>query len=235
MKKIVGFLLIGLAVSVLAGSSSAAGIDLYSLFPNLTLGSDPDSTDYCYVAVAGITANTLTLQLHVVTDNSNSADYLQGIDVALDLTADQAGATLDTTVATVFGGSAVSGWGIQSAHVYTSGGNPSSFPLSIELGAVELDTADAGAPLGPGDYVFATLKFNLTSPVCPICTEGGCFDGCPAMLVTTVANGYTVQVTPSCPQCGIPTLSEWGLILFGVVLFGSLVWYLRRRRWAAAG
>ena len=224
-----GRLLAVAAILVLAvpGLLLAKGIDLYSLFPNLTLGSDPGAADYCYVACAGITANTLTLQIHVVTDAPiNPDDYLQGIQLGLIATPDQGGVTLDTTVATVYGGSAVSNWGLKSVAVTSGGGDPSSYPLNATLGAVELDTADAGAPLGPGDYVFATLKFNLSSPT-NICAEE---DGDPT-LVTVLANGYVVPFTPLTQCCGpaVPTLSEWGLILFGVILFGSLVWYLRRR------
>jgi len=227
-----GRLLAVAALLVLAvpGLLLAKGIDLYSLFPNLILGSDPNGVDSVYVIAAGATATTKTLQVRVFTDNADPADALQGIDVSLDISAANAGATLDTTVATVFNGSAVSGWGIQSVNVETSGGDPSSFPpMVVTLGAVELDTADAGGSLPAGDYLFATLKFNLTSPVSKICAEGGCSDGCPATLVTTLANGYSVEVTSGCALDAIPTLSEWGLILFGVALFGSLVWYLRRR------
>ena len=223
-----GRLLAVAAILVLAvpGLLLAKGIDLYSLFPNLTLGSDPGEVDYCYVACAGITANTLTLQVHVVTDAPTTDDYLQGIQVDVVVTPDQGGVTLDTTVATVYGGSAVSNWGLKSVAVFTGGGNPSSYPLQGTLGAVELDSSDAGFTLGPGDHLFATLKFNLLSPT-NICAEV-CED---PTLVTVLANGYAVAFSPLEKCCGpaVPTLSEWGLILFGVVLFGSLVWYLRRR------
>lgn len=224
-----GRLLAVAAILVLAvpGLLLAKGIDLYSLFPNLTLGADPNGADNANVVAAGLTTTTQTLQVHAITDNAVPADYLQGIDIELLVTA-PGGVTLDTTVATVYGGSAVNNWGIKSVSVLSNGGDPSMYPLQVKLGAVELDTADAGSPLGPGDYVFATLKFNVSSPG-EICAEGTCISDCPATFVTTEANGYTVQVTSGCSSPSVPTLSEWGLILFGVILFGSLVWYLRRR------
>jgi hypothetical protein len=221
-------------VLALPGLLLAKGIDLYTLFPNLTLGSDPGAVDYVYVSCAGITANTLTLQVHVVTDAPiNPDDYLQGIDVELEASADQGGVTLDTTTATVYNGSAVQVWGdsLVSVNVTTNGGNPSVFPLKVQLGAVELHSSPTY--LGPGDHIFATLKFNLSSPT-NINVAGTCISNCPATLVTSVANGYTVQVTEKTCGPAVPTLSEWGLILFGVILFGSLVWYLRRRPVTAA-
>jgi len=223
-----GRLLAVAAILVLAvpGLLLAKGVDLYSLFPNLTLGSDPGVADYVYVDCAGITANTLTLRVHVVTDAPTTDDYLQGIQVDVKVTTDQGGVTLDTTVATAYASpSAVNSWGLKSVAVFGSG-DPSVYPLQATFGAVELDSSDAGAPLGPGDYVFATLKFNLSSPTNICCAEGD-----DPTLVTVLANGYAVSFTPLEKCCGpaVPTLSEWGLILFGVVLFGSLVWYLRRR------
>ncbi|OGC93865.1 MAG: hypothetical protein A2142_04095 [candidate division Zixibacteria bacterium RBG_16_48_11] len=231
-----GRLLLVVAVLVLAvpGLLLAKGIDLYSLFPNLTLGADPSGTDSVYLTCAAVTATTVTMKVHVVTENgADPNDALAGIDIELQGTADQGGVTLDTTVATVYGGSAVVNWGYLS--VFLPGGNPGSFPLDIKLGAVELDTLDdpLGQPLGAGDHVFATLKFNISSPT-NISANGTTISSGPATLVTNLANGYSVAVSGE--TCGpfVPTLSEWGLILFGVVLFGSLVWYLRRRPITAA-
>jgi hypothetical protein len=152
------------AVLVLAvpGLLLAKGFDLYSLFPNLTLGSDPLGVDSVYCVCVGQTATTLTMAVHVVTDNSDPFDAIAGIEIELLATADQAGVIFDETPATVFAGSAVSGWGIQS--VDTPNGPPGVFPLDIKLGAAELDTADAGVPLPAGDHLFATLRFNISSP-----------------------------------------------------------------------
>ena len=85
----------------------------------------------------------------------------------------------------------------------------------------------------------ANLKFSVSEPT-TICVTGTYIDGWThtgLLLVTTEANGYTTAFAPACCEGGptVPTLSEWGLILFGVVLFGTLVWYLRRRRHAAIG
>ena len=208
-------------VLALPGMLLAKGIDLYSLFPNLVMGSDPNGPDQVYVTCASISANTVTMAVHVVTDNADPFDALQGVELELLATADQGGVTFDETQATVYNGSAVANWGILS--VDTPNGPNNVFPLDIKLGAVELDTADAGAPLGPGDHLFATLVFNVSSPT-NINVSGTTIQNGPATLVTTLANGYSAAVTGE--TCGpiVPTLSEWGLILFGEVLFGGMVW-----------
>ena len=61
----------------------AKGFDLYSLFPNLTLGTDPNGADSVYVVCAGISQTDLTLKVRVGTDNADPFDALQGIDVEL--------------------------------------------------------------------------------------------------------------------------------------------------------
>jgi len=207
----------------------AKSFDLYSLFPNLTLGADPNGADSVYVVCAGISQTDLTLKVRVGTDNADPFDALQGIDVELLVTTDQPGVTLDVTDATVYGTSAVNNWGVRSVNVI--GGNPGAFPMQLKLGAVELDTADAGSPLTavPGDYLFATLRFNTSSPT-NISASGTTISNGPATLVTTLANGYSVTVLAETCGPAVPTLSEWGLILFGVVLLGGLVWYVRRRK-----
>lgn len=217
------------AVLVLAlpGLLLAKGFDLYSLFPNLTLGSDPNGADSVYVVCSGLSQTDLTMQVRVGTDNADPFDALQGIDVELLVTADQPGVTLDVTDATVYGTSAVNNWGVRSVNVI--GGNPSAFPMQLKLGAVELDTADAGSPLVAGDYLFATLRFNTSSPT-NISASGTTISNGPATLVTTLANGYSATVLAGTCGPAVPTLSEWGLILFGVVLLGGLVWYVRRRK-----
>ena len=54
---------------------------------------------------------------------------------------------------------------------------------------------------------------------------------------------YPYEVTCSPTEMGyivveeeeaIPTLSEWGLIIFSLLLLGTIVWYLRKRRLAPA-
>lgn len=230
-----GRLLAVAAILVLAlpGLLLAKGVDLYTLFPNLTLGSDPGAADMVYIACTGITGNTVTAQVHVVTDAPTTDDYLQGLDIELEATADQGGVTMDTTVATVYAGSAVQIWNdsLLSVYVASGGGDPSVFPLQVKLGAVELHSSPNY--LGPGDHIFATLKFNVSSPT-NLSINGTTISSGPATLVTTVANGYSAAVTGE--TCGpiVPTLSEWGMILFGAVLFGSLVWYLRRKPVKAA-
>ena len=210
-------------VLVIPGFVLAKGIDLYSLFPNLTLGVDPNGADSVYAVCGGQSANHMDVLVYIGTDNADPNDYIQGVELELLATADQGGVTLDDTEATTYAGSAVSSWFIQSVAV--EGGNPSAFPLEVKLGAVD----SSAAPLAAGDHLFATLRFNISSPT-NITLNGTTITNGPATLVTTLANGYNPSVLGT--ACGpvVPTLSEWGLIIFGVVLLGGIVWYVRRHR-----
>ncbi|OGC78072.1 MAG: hypothetical protein A2Z27_03900 [candidate division Zixibacteria bacterium RBG_16_50_21] len=218
--------LVILGLLALPGVVSAKGIDFYDLFPNLVLGSDPGGTDTVAVANGGLTPTQQIIEIQVETDNADSADFLQGIQVDILLEADCQGVTLDTTVNTVFSGTAVSGWGIRSVQL-SGDGDPSTFPKTLRLGAVELGNTDAGDPLPPGDHLFAKLVFSLSEP-CNICGTFT-FDD-PTMLVTVSANGYQPAAVNGCFGPVVPTLTEWGLIFFGFLLLIGLVWYVRNRK-----
>ena len=94
--------------------------------------------------------------------------------------------------------------------------------------------ADIGAttvPLGAGDYLLANLVFSLSSPT-EICVDSTHdIRGFGIYMVTELAMDYYTQWGGSL-CCGpiVPALSEWGLIAFGVLLLGSLVFYLSRSR-----
>ena len=208
---------------VFPGLLLAKGVDLYSLFPNLTLGSDPNGADSVYVACAGITATTLTLQVRVVTDNADPFDALQGVGVELLINTDQPGVTLDTVKANVFAGGFAAGWSDNTRSVDVVGNDPSVYPSQVQIQAV-----DFSAAIGPGDYLYATLLFNLSSPT-NINAGGTTIVSGPATLVTTLSNAYSVAVKAAACGPSVPTLSEWGLILFSLLLLGTVVWYLRRK------
>jgi hypothetical protein len=54
-------------------------------------------------------------------------------------------------------------------------------------------------------------------------------------LQTFTNNGYPGVWNMIQDECAsVPTLSEWGLIIFSVLLFATVVWYLRRRKLAPA-
>jgi hypothetical protein len=213
---------------VFPGLILAKGIDLYSMFPNMTLGVDPMGADSAYAVCAGQTANTLDVEVWVGTDNSDPNDALQGLSLEMLITADQPGVTLDTTVSTVYNGSAVQNWddSILLVGVWSGGGDPSVFPLSLKVGG-----ADVSLPinaLGAGDHLIATLRFNISSPT-NISVNGTTISDGPALLVTTLANGYDAAFLGTACGPTVPTLSEWGLIIFAVALLVGMVWYLRRR------
>ena len=216
---------------LLPGTLLAKNLDFYSMFPSLTLGFDPTGvgTDTVRPVNGGLTATQQKVLIRVKTDNANPDDYLQGVQVDVAITVDCQGVTLDETEATVFGGSAVEFWGIKAVGPLDP--LAANIPETLRVGAVELDTLDPGAPLPAGDHLFATLVFNLSEP-CNICCEVVVDTNGPdpTILVTTLANGYYPVVEEDCCGPAIPTLSEWGLILFGAVLLAGLIWYIRRKR-----
>jgi hypothetical protein len=236
MKKFLSVALLLCLFFLLPTLSSAKGIDLYSLFPNLTLGFDPGIQDTVYIdSTCELTATTLTVDVRVKTDAA-PGDSIQGIFVPLVINADQPGVTLDTTIASTYTGTALQSWD-DSVDLYVSvtsgGGDPSVFPLNVIVGGVNVNW-NPSTVLGDGDHLIAKLKFNVSTPtnICVVDTFNWYGS---LMLVTTQANGYTPAFMGGCCGPAVPTLSEWGLILFGVVLFGTVVWYLRRRRHAATG
>src|SRR3990172_2918622 len=105
---------------LLPGTLLAKGLDFYSTFPNLTLGFDPtgDNTDTARAVNAGLTLTQQKVEIRVITDNANPDDYLQGVQVDVDIEdvdiSKGCGVTLDITEATIFDGSAVENWGIKS-------------------------------------------------------------------------------------------------------------------------
>lgn len=235
MKKII-FIAVFLCLFILLPNlSSAKGIDLYSLFPNLTLGFDPGIQDTVYTTCDTLTATTLTIDVRVKTDAA-PGDSIQGIFVPLVINADQPGVTLDTTVASAYTGTALQSWDdtVLYVSVTSGGGDPSVFPLNIIVGGVNVNW-NPSTVLGAGDHLIAKLRFNVSTPTNICVADTFQSQGNGLMLVTTQANGYTPAFMGGCCGPAVPTLSEWGLILFGVVLFSTLVWYLRRRRHAAAG
>jgi len=55
-----------------------------------------------------------------------------------------------------------------------------------------------------------------------------------ALLQSEIQDIFNAGSAGKCKSKSIPTLSQWGLIIFGLLLFGTIVWYLRRRKLAPA-
>src|SRR3990172_4388775 len=107
MRKTILIILFSL-LFLLPGTLLAKNLDFYSMFPNLTLGFDPtgDNTDTARAVNGGLTATQQKVLIRVITDNANPDDYLQGVQVDVDITTkDCQVVSLDTTDASVFGGS----------------------------------------------------------------------------------------------------------------------------------
>lgn len=210
-------------------SPVSADFNLGDYFPNLILGPDPGQPDTVYVACASQTATQQIIQIRLKTNNPAPYDSIQGALIPLVITADRPGVTLDTTLATLYTGTALAAWDLPVVSVFSFGGNPSAFPLKVNLGGVDFGQH----MLSNGDHLMAKLVFSISEPT-NICVD-----------TTTTQGGYSlsigvIYVSPDqeyYPRwrggcCGpvIPTLSEWGLIIFSLLLLTSLVFYLARPR-----
>ena len=218
---------IAILVAIFFFLPSAEAFNLYDYFPNLVPGQDPGQPDTLYTVCESQTAGQQVIQIRLKTDNVGALDSVAGAFIPLLVTTDKPAVLLDTTVATTFSGTASQVWDVLAVDVQTSGGNPGSFPMTVVVGGVTFDTIGA---LGPGDHLLARLVFSLSEPttICVDTTHTLTGPICCLDLVTFGAVDYVPQGYKICCGPAVPTLSEWGLILFSLLLLASIVWYLKR-------
>jgi len=228
--------LIAILVAIFLFLPCVEAFNLYDYFPNLVPGQDPGQPDTLYVVCQNQTASSQVLQVRVKTDNVSTGDSIQGFSVVLRMTVDQPGVTLDTTTATTYAGTALSNWEFLSSDVYPPNSDPSVFPMYLTLGGVDFDAQNM---LAAGDYLLANLVFSLSrsTNICVDTTSvANIFDPSDTLTTVLVTGGsfsnvieYVPQWRPACCGPVVPTLSQWGLIVFSLLLLTSLIFYLRRR------
>ena len=227
MKKVTVLLNLSIFLLLLSVGQSAA-FNIIKHFPGLVLSlQDPNNPDTIYVncAEGGI------IELRMKTDNQNPNDYVAGVYAPLFITTDQPGITLDTQVATTFAGTAVENFFLKAVNVSTTPvPDPSVFPMQLIVGAVATGGTEIYS-LPPGDHLWARLHFSVSQPT-TICVDTMTIvPDNPVQAVTRQAEGYHPIWQGACclAEANIPTLSEWGLIIFSFLLLTSLIFYLRRR------
>ncbi len=201
-------------------------------FASNTAGVDPAGPDTLYFTCAGN-----SIELRYFTDNTAPSDSIIGFYIPLIITTDKPGVVLDTTVNTAFSGTAVENWDAKVVNVCTlncancCGRDPSVFPMGLLIGTHDGFDADRHC-LAAGDYLIASLTFSVSEPT-TICidTTSQINIGNPLEIVTNYAVGYVSQWKAGCCDIGdpIPTLTEWGLIVFAVVLLASMFFLIRLR------
>ena len=198
---------------------------------------DPLEPDTAYTVCLTQTSTQQVIQIRLMTDNIGAGDSIQAAIIRLLITADRPGVTLDTTLATTFAGTALANWEIQVVAV----DDPSLFPMQLNIGG--LDFGENLNLLGSGDHLIANLVFSISEPT-NFCVDTSLvnpegFDN--LALTTSSPIDYFPQWVGAC--CGptppptpttIPTLSEWGLIIFSLLLLATLVFYLHCKRRLAA-
>jgi len=197
---------------------------------------DPLEPDTLYTVCLNQTANQQVIQINLTTDNIEAGDSIQGIIMSLLITTDRPGVTLDTTVATTYAGTALANWEIAVVSVTTALGDPSVFPMLLKIGGV--DFGENLNLLGSGDYLLANVVFSVTEPT-NLCVDSFLDrreDLASLVLTTSSSVDYFPQWVGAC--CGpqppsptlVPTLSQWGFIIFSLLLLGTLAYYIQRRR-----
>jgi len=213
---------------------ATSGFDLSQYLSKTTQGEDPEQPDTLYFICQRQSFDTWVIHVRLKTDNLNAGDSVIGAYIPLVITADKPGVVLDTTVTTTYTGTPLASWDVKVANVFTPGnlypGDPKVFPMHLLIGGH--DAFDAiSHPIGKGDYLLAKLVFSVSEPttICVDTTSEFNINE-PLLLVTTNAMDYLPQWRGGCCVPGVPSLSQWGLFLFGFLLLAYLTWFFYRRR-----
>ncbi len=199
--------------------------DLLAYFANPNWGDDPGEPDTLFIFCINETQNQQIFQFHYKTDNMNDGDSVVGMYIPLIITTDQPGVTLDTTIAATYAGTVLADWPYLAVSVF---GGPDQFPMQLVIGGHFFGT---GTQMGAGEHIVANLTFSIAQP-CEICvdTDSSFHLGYPVHVVTEFAIDYVPQWREACCGPVVPTLSQWGLIIFALILLSGLIYFIHSRR-----
>jgi hypothetical protein len=223
------------AISLLFSLSSVAWSDSFGqYFASNASGVDPAEPDTLYMTCSGN-----TIELRYFTDNTAPSDSIVAFYIPLVVTTDKPGVVLDTTVNTAFTGTALENWDAKTVNVCTlscfggcCGRDPSIFPMALLIGGNDAFDADRNG-LVSGDYLIAKLAFTVSEPTTICIDTTSQFNiGAPLEVITDFAVGYTPQWEAGCCDIAgaIPTLTEWGLIIFAALILVGMIVIIRRKR-----
>jgi hypothetical protein len=203
--------------------------------PALPQGDPEGVPDFAYITCGNNSYNPTTglnevvLQLRYFTDNSG-VNRASSFAAQLLITGSNI-VSVDTTIARAFTGSSAEHFAILSVYkdtVLSGTSDPSVPPFHMLYAAVDFQDGLTG------DSVFARIVVNVNDTGV-ICVDTFCFGFLwpPWCLNSTTLSAITYRPLWSVPYCCpvgyvIPTLTEWGLIIFGLLLLGSFTLYLRK-------
>jgi hypothetical protein len=229
--------LVTISVAVLLSDSATADLtEFLQDFSYVNTAQDPGQPDLVYVVADSQTSNQQVFQVRLKTDNVDDGDSVIGIGLVMEITTDRPGVTLDTSYATALNGSALDGADVSVFSVWDTSGvggvDPTVFPMLVVLAGINIEEPI----VGPGDHLLANLVFSLTNPTYYMCVDTTArFGHLELQVVTESGEGYSPHWQAACCCPVVPTLSEWGLVIFSLLLLASVAYYiLRRRRRAAA-
>jgi hypothetical protein len=105
--------------------------------------------------------------------------------------------------------------------------------MRLLLGGIAIGIDDTA--LGQGNHLIAKLSFGSSNLEISVDTISVGIGTDFPLYVTTMGAyppgsiDYQPKWRPACCGPVVPTLSEWGLIIFSFLLLASLIFYLRRR------
>jgi hypothetical protein len=196
----------------------------------LAQGDPQGALDSHYATCTGPTKNPntgkteLTFRVRYRIDNTGG-NKVAGFALVYKITGSNI-TWIDTTVSRVFAGSGVQHFDILTVNKEINP-DPSVGPFEISFGAVNF----SGGVTGDSLLANIIIAVNDNGTVC-IDTAHTIFD-VDLNFITELAVGYIPGW--SGPYCCpvtflVPTLTEWGLLIFGALLLGLLIFYLRRYR-----
>ena len=208
---------------------AASGFDLSQYLSKATQGEDPEQPDTIYLVCLTQTQNPAQqiVEVRLKTDNVAPGDSIAGILIPLIIETDKPGVVLDTTISTTYSGTALGNWDSKSVSVISNGGDPSQFPLTLLMGGADFGGPPPPVILGKGDYLIANLVFKVSDPTL-ICLDTTTWEARSLAVATTAAVAYTPQWRSCCSD--IPTLTQWGLIILGLLLLAYVTYFIYSKR-----
>ena len=213
-------------------SAQADLSDYLQYFADPNWGEDPEGPDTVYITCGASTPSKVVLQVRMKTDNLygdtsfNTGNLVIALYIPLIIYVDQEGVVLDTTISTTYAGTSLEDWGLLALTVT---GSPEQFPLKVLVGG--RDDYSYSHQLIAGDHLLANLTFAVSRPT-NICIDTSSNQGVllPLLATTSVAIDYQPQWRSACCGPVVPTLSQYGLLIFGVLLFGMMVYAIKKAK-----
>ena len=175
--------------------NNVSAFDFLKVFSRVTVNEDPGEPDTIYAVCSRWSATEQVIQIRMKSDNTAYGDSISALYIPLVITTDKPGVLLDTSIATIYSGTALEYWGFPIVSIFTPHypGDPSYFPMHALMGGGDWGDAIV-LPFGKGDHLIANLVFNTSEPTkFAVDTTSNMSIGRPLEVGTTSAYSYTTM------------------------------------------